>query len=473
MQSISRNVAKSNEIWRGGATAAAPIDRDGERPSPASAIAPAVWPGLGGIMAWALAGCVGRDIRYEVQAMPDNRIRRTIATLCSVAMALGTTTALAQKKYDTGASDTEIKIGNIAPYTGTFAEYAAEARAEAAYLRMINDRGGINGRKINLVSVDAGADPGKSLRLAKQLVEQEGVLALFGTFGNAANVAIRAYANEAKVPQLFVQSSSSVFDDPARFPWTMGFLATFRTETLAYAKYILQTRPEAKIGVLYANDETGKEYLAGLREGLGERASTMIVKEAVFKYAEPATVDAQVDALKNSGADVVINLAVGTAATQAIRKAYDSDWHPMQFIPNASLSVAAFLEPAGLDKASGVVSNARSKGWTSAQSRSDPAVAEYLAWMRTYNPDASLRDQINVTGYERAQLLVEVLKKCGDDLTRANVMRQAASLDLQLAMLRPGIRVTTSATDYQPIKQLYLVRFNGKDWVPLGVVAGR
>jgi branched-chain amino acid transport system substrate-binding protein len=404
--------------------------------------------------------------------MLDNTIRMAAAALLAAALAMAGTPTLAQKRYDSGASDTEIKIGNIAPYTGTFAEYAVEARAEAVYFRMVNGRGGINGRKINFISVDAGAEPGKSLRVAKDLVEQEGVLALFGTFGKAANVAVRAYVNEKTVPQLFVQSSSSTIDDPAHFPWTMGFLATFRTETLAYAKYILQTRPEAKVGVLYANDETGKEYLAGLRDGLGDKASTMIVREAVFKYSDPATVDAQVDALKGSGADVFINLAVGTAATQALRKAYDNGWRPTQFIPNASLSIAAFLEPAGLEKASGIISNARSKGWAGAPSRSDPAVAEFLSWMAAYNPGASLRDQIYVTGYERAQLLVEVLKKCGDDLTRANVMKQAASLDLELAMLRPGIRVTTSPTDYQPIKQLYLVRFNGKDWVPVGALAG-
>ena len=406
--------------------------------------------------------------------MRHHLISTSMAALFAAALALmlSATPAAAQKKYDPGATDTEIKIGNIAPYTGPFSEYGAEPRAQAAYFQMINDRGGINGRKIDFVSVDDGSDQRKSLRLAQQLVEQDGALLLFSTFGESGNLAIRAYANEKKVPQLFVQSSSSLFDDPAHFPWTMGFLASYRTEMQAYAKYILRTQPEAKIAVLYADDKTGREYLAGLRDGLGDKASSMIVKEVVFKYSDPTTLDTQIDVLKGSGADVFINLALGRSSTRAIRKAYDIGWRPTQFVPNASLSVAAFLEPAGLEKATGIITNARSKGWATAKSRSDPAVHDYLEWMRKYNPGASLRDQINVAGYERAQALVEVLRKCGDDLTHANVMKQAASLDLEIGILRPGIKVTTSPTDYQPIKQLFLVRFDGRDWVPVGAVVG-
>jgi branched-chain amino acid transport system substrate-binding protein len=397
----------------------------------------------------------------------------SVAVASLLAMALAMAPAMAQKKYDPGATDSAIKVGNIASYSGPFSAYGAEPRAQAAYFRMINDLGGINGRKIVFVSVDDASDAANAQRLARQLIEQDRVLLLFSTFGNPLNMAIRAYANDQRVPQLFVQSNSSAFDDPAHFPWTMGFFATFRTEALAYAKYILQTRPEAKIGVLYADDETGNEYLAGLREGLGIKASAMIVKAAVFKYSDPSTLDRQVEALKDSGADVFINVAIGRSATQAIGKAFDIGWHPTQFIPNATLSVAAFLDPAGLAKATGIISNARSKGWGTPQARSDPAVRAYIEWMRRYNPDASLRDQINVAGYERAQALVEVLRKCGDDLTRANVMKQAASLDFEIAMLRPGIRVTTSPTDYQPIKQLFLVRFNGQDWDPVDAQATR
>jgi branched-chain amino acid transport system substrate-binding protein len=388
------------------------------------------------------------------------------------ALALASVPATAQNKYDTGATDTEIKIGNIMPYTGLFSEYGAVGRAEAAYFQMINDRGGVNGRKINFISVDNGSDVSKNLALAHQLVEQDKVLLTVGTWGTTYSLAIRSYMNEKKVPQLFVSSTSSKFADPSHFPWTMGFQASGRTEGSVYAKYILRTKPEAKIAVLYANNEDSNEWLLGVHDGLGEKASTMIIKEAPFSYSDSTALDSQIVALKSSGADVFINLTVGRFATEAIRKAYYIDWHPLQFIPNASLSIAAFLDPAGLEKAIGIVSNARSKGWSSSQEKRDPAVREFLEWMKKYNPKASDRDANNVYGYEIAQTLVEVLKKCGDDLTRANVMKQATSLDLELGMLRPGIRITTSPTDYRPIKQLHPIKFDGKDWVQLGGVIG-
>jgi branched-chain amino acid transport system substrate-binding protein len=382
------------------------------------------------------------------------------------ALAIGTPVQ-SQKSYDPGASDTEIKIGNIAPYTGWGSEYASIARAEAAYFQMVNDRGGINGRKINFVSVDNASEVSTTLDIARKLVEQDKVLLIFSSIGTESNVAIRDYMNANKVPQLFVQSSSAVFNDPAHFPWTMGFFATYRSEGVAYAKYVLQAKPNAKIAVLYANDDSGKEYLAGVRDGLGEKASAMIVKETSYQVADKS-LETQVGSLKESGADVFLNFSIGPFATQTIREAYDLGWHPLQFIPNASLSVAAFLEPAGLDKATGIITNARSKSWMSQRSHDDPAVREFLDWMSKYNPQASLRDQDNVAGYERAQALVEVLQKCGDNLTRGNVMKQAASLDLELGMLRPGIKIKTSATDYQPIRQLFLIQFDGRQWLPFG-----
>ncbi len=375
----------------------------------------------------------------------------------------------AQKKYDPGATDSEIKIGNIAAYTGWGKEYGAIARAEAAYFQMINDRGGVNGRKIDFISLDNGSEVAKTLDLANQLVEKDQVLLIFSSIGTDSNLAISPYLNEKKVPQLFVESSSSVFDDPSHFPWTMGFFASYRSEGAAYAKYILQNKPGAKIAVLYANDDTGKDYLAGARVGLGDHASATIVKEVSYQVSD-ATLEPQIAVLKNSGADVFLNLSIGAFATQSIRAAYDANWHPLQFIPNASLSVAVFLDPAGLEKATGIISNARSKSWFDPQARSDPAVRDFLDWMSRYNPQASLRDQNNVAGYERAEALVEVLKKCGDDLTRANVMKQASNLDLELGMLRPGIKITTTPTDYQPIKQLFLIRFNGRHWIPFGSV---
>jgi branched-chain amino acid transport system substrate-binding protein len=328
---------------------------------------------------------------------------------------------------------------------------------------MIDEQGGVNGRKIKFISLDSGSDTNKAVALAHQLVEQEQVLLTVGIWGTPANMAIRPYMNEKKVPQLFVAATESAFDDPSHFPWTMGFQASKRTEGLVYAKYILRNRPSGRIAILYSNDPSGQEWLLGIRDGLGDKAAAMIVKEVSFEYSDPEALGAQILALKNSRADVFMNLAVGRLATQAIRKAYDSDWHPLQFIPNASLSIAAFLEPAGLKKAAGIVTNARSKSWLKPQSREDPAVRAFLEWMSKYNPDASLRDANNVYGYEVAQTLVEVLKKCGGDLTRANVMKQAASLDLELGMLRPGIRITTSPVDYQPIKQLFLIQFDGRD----------
>ena len=376
-----------------------------------------------------------------------------------------------EKIYDPGATDDQIKIGTVTSLSGLGNAYAAVGRAEAAYFQMVNDQGGIRGRKIEFISRDSGFEPGKSLALARELVEKDNVLLIFSSLGTEANLAMRSYMNEQKIPQLFVQSASSVFNDPAHFPWTMGLFVSYRQEGLVYAKYIRENKPDGRIGILYADNDAGREYLAGIHEGLGDKASAMIVREIPYETSDE-TLNSQIAALKNSGADVFLNLSIGTFATRAIRTAYDMDWHPLQFIPNASLSVAAFLEPAGLRKAAGIITNARSKGWLSVTAQDDPDVRDFLQWMKNYNPNASLRDQNNCAGYERAEALVEVLKKCGDDLTRANVMKQAASLDMTIGMLRPGIRITTSATDYQPIKQLFLMRFDGSEWVPFGSVIG-
>jgi branched-chain amino acid transport system substrate-binding protein len=396
-------------------------------------------------------------------------MQRFIALLCAGSVL--TVSARAATLTGQDAAANEIRIGNIAPYTGSSQDYGAVARAEAAYFQMINDRGGVKGRRINFISVDDGSDPAATLTLARRLVEQDRVLALFSSFGTDANLAIRAYANEQQVPQLFVEASSAVFDDPAHFPWTMGFYPTYRTEGFAYAQYLLQTKPKAKIAVLNEDSVAGQEYYQGLRDGLGDKAAAMIVQQATYPPGS-STVDAQIDVLKNSGADVFMDLAWGSVATAAIRRAYDIDWHPLQFIANASLSVAAFLDPAGLHKAAGIITNARSKSWLHGRGERDADVREFLDWMSRYNPQASLRDQLNVSGYERAEALIAVLEKCGDNLTRANVMAQAASLDIELGMLRPGIRVKTSATDYQPIKQLFLIRFDGKEWQALDAIAG-
>jgi branched-chain amino acid transport system substrate-binding protein len=398
--------------------------------------------------------------------IPRQRLRALLALLVILAAA-APLHSLPDKKYDPGVSDTEIKIGNIMTYTGWASPYGAIGRAEAAYFQMINDHGGVGGRKINFISLDSASDPATSLVLAHKLVEEEQVLLIFGSLGTDANLAIRPYLNDRQVPQLFIDTSSSVFNDPAHFPWTMGFDASFRSEGAAYAKYILQIKPDAKIAILYANDDSGRDYLAGAHDGLVSKASAIIVKELSYSPSD-ATLDAQIEALRDSGADVFLNFAIGPFATEAIRKAYDLDWHPMQFIPNASLSVAAFLEPAGLAKSAGVVTNARSKGWLRDFEQADPEVRDFVGWMRQYNPQASLRDQNNVAGYERAEALVELLKKCGNDLTRANVMRQASHLDLAVPMLRAGIKFRTTPTDFQPIHQFFLMQFDGARWRSFG-----
>jgi branched-chain amino acid transport system substrate-binding protein len=397
-------------------------------------------------------------------------MRRAAARYCAGVLLILTAHALAAGHYDPGASATEIRIGNITSYSGAAQNYAVVSRAEAAYLRLINDRGGINGRTISLISADDASDASQALAIARRLIEQDHVLAFFSTFGTEANLAIRAYANEHEIPQLFVESSSAVFDDPAHFPWTMGFYATYRTEGLAYAHYLLEHKPAARVAVLYEQSGPGAEFRDGLRDGLGERAASMIVSEAAYAGGE-AGIDAQLETLKRSGADTFMNLTFGASASTAIRRAYEIGWHPLQFIPNASLSVAAFLEPAGLEKAAGIISSARSKSWWHPHADRDPQVREFLDWMARYNPEANLRDQLNVAGYERAEALVAVLRKCGDELTRANLMAQAASLDTEIGMLRPGIRLQTARDDYQPIKDLFLIRFDGREWTGLDSVA--
>jgi len=394
---------------------------------------------------------------------------RRVAVLCVAYVAVAATLVSAQEGTARGVSASEIRIGNITCTSGMSEAYAAVAHSEAAYFRMINDRGGINGHKIIFVSREDGCQRASSLELAQLLVEKEDVLLLFSVLGTEANLAIRGYMNERRVPQLFIESSSSAFNDPDKFPWTMGFFATYFTEGRAYAKYVLQNQPSAKIGVLSPDNDVGKEFVGGLRDGLGKNGSLMIVREITYN-ASDRDLTAAIRTLKDSGAEVFMNFSIGALASEAIRAAFDLDWHPMQFIPNASLSVAAFLEPVGLQKSTGIISNARSKRWMGSASQQDPAVRGFLEWMTKYNPQGNLRDQNNVAGYERAEALVEVLKRCGDDLTRANVMKQASHLNLELGMLRPGIRVTTSPSDYQPIKQLFLIRFDGKEWIPLGPI---
>jgi len=379
----------------------------------------------------------------------------------------------AQKRYDPGATDTEIKVGNIMPYSGPASAYSAIGKAEAAYFQKINDEGGINGRKIKFLSVDDGYSPPKTVEMARKLVEQDEVLFIFQVLGTPPSSAIQKYMNTKKVPELFVASGASKWDDPQNFPWTMGWAPNNKVEGTIYGRHIVQTKPDAKIGVLFQNDDYGKDYLQGFKDGLGDKAAKMIVSEVSYEPSDP-TVDSQIITLKASGADVFFNVTMTKAAAQAIRKAYDIGWKPLQYLNSISQSVGTVLTPAGLDKSVGIISAAYLKDPTDKQWENDPAIKEWTAWMKKYYPDGNLSDFMNVYGYAAAQTLVQVIKQCGDNLTRENVMRQAANLkDFPIDVALPGIKLNTSPTDYAPFKSVHLERFNGKQWELFGNVINR
>ena len=381
--------------------------------------------------------------------------------------------ALAEKKYGPGASDTEIKVGQTMTYSGPNSAYGTIGRAEAAYFKMINDQGGINGRKINFITLDDAFSHPRTVEQVRKLVEQEQVLLLFQTLGTATNSAIHKYVNAKKVPHLFVSTGATKWGDPEHFPWTMGWQPNYQTEAHIYAKYLLQNKRDARIAVLYANDDFGKDYLKGLHDGLGQQANSLIVKEASYEFADP-TVDSQIVTLQSSGADTLFIFAAPKAAAQAIRKVSDVGWKPLTFLTNVSSSVAAVLEPAGLEKSVGLITALYLKDPTDPQWERDAAMKTWREWMKKYYPDGNTADILNVYGYAAALTLVQVLKQCGDDLTRENIMRQAASLkNLEIPVLLPGIRINTSPTDFYPIEQLQLARFDGKRWVLFGELIGR
>jgi branched-chain amino acid transport system substrate-binding protein len=378
----------------------------------------------------------------------------------------------AQKKYGPGVSDKEIKLGQTIPFSGALSVFATIGRAEAAYFDKVNAAGGINGRKVTLISLDDGYAPPRTVEQTRRLVEQEEVLALFSPVGTPTNTAIHKYVNANKVPHLFLSTGASKWGDPQHFPWTMGWVPSYLQEGGIYAKYILKSYPRAKIAVLYQNDDFGKDFLRGFQEGLGENAK-MIVAIATYEPTDP-TVDSQITTLKASGADTFFDIAAPKAAAQAIRKAAEIGWRPVQFLQSVAASIASTLKPAGLDHSVGVISSTYYKDPNDPQWANDPATLAYLAWMKTYYPAGNPDDVINVWAYSQAQTMEQVLKQCADDLTRENVMRQAANLkDLQLPMLLPGIKINTSPTDYFPIKQVQLMKFDGKQWVRFGEVMGR
>jgi branched-chain amino acid transport system substrate-binding protein len=373
-------------------------------------------------------------------------------------------------QYGPGASDSEIKIGNTAPYSGPASAYGVIAKTETAYFKRINEQGGISGRKINFISRDDGYSPPKTVEQVRQLVEQEQVLFLFNTVGTPPNAAIQGYLNDNKVPQLFVATGADRWNDPKHFPWTMGWGPSYRLEGRIYGRYILKNLPEAKIAVFYENDDLGKDYLIGLREGLGDEAAKMIVSTKTYEPSDP-TVDSQIVALHGSGADVLLTAASAKFAAQAIRKTYDIGWQPTHFLASISVSVKAVLQPAGPEKAVGIISAGFVKEPTDPQWQDTAEYKEWLAWMNKYNSSANIADAFSVYGYTVAQTMVAVLKACGDNLTRENVMRQAASIhDLKLPMLLPGITVSTSADDFAPVKQMQLMKFDGTTWRLFGDV---
>lgn len=374
----------------------------------------------------------------------------------------------AQKQYGPGVTDTEIRIGQTMPYSGPLSAYGTIGKAQQAYFDMINAQGGINGRKIRMLSLDDAFNPAKTVEQTRKLVEEEQVFLLFSSLGTAPNSAIHKYVNARKVPHLFVATGATKWGDPKHFPWTMSWQIPYQAEARLFAQYVLQTRPTARIAVLYQNDDFGKDYLKGLKDGLGGRAASMIVAEATMEASDP-TVDSQIVALKGSGADTFLSFAPPRAQAQAIRKAYDIGWKPLYVIPKISSSVGAVLKHAGLEKAVGLISMNSTKDPSEPQWRDDPGMKEWLAWMKKYYPQGDVTDDNNIYGYLYAQTLVHVLTRCGDNLTRENAMRQAADIrGLALSMMLPGITLNTSLTDYFPVEQGQMMRFDGKEWVRFG-----
>jgi branched-chain amino acid transport system substrate-binding protein len=390
----------------------------------------------------------------------------------SIAAALSVTVAgnaLAQKRYDTGATDTEIKVGNIMPYSGPASSYGLIGKTEAAYFTMINDQGGVNGRKINFISYDDGYSPPKAVEQVRKLVESDEVLVVFNPLGTPSNTAFQKYLNAKKVPQLFVATGASKWNDPKHFPWTMGWQPSYQVEAQIYAKYLMKEKPDAKIAVLYQNDDFGKDYQKGFREALGAKAS-MIITEESYEISEP-TVDSHIVKIKSLNPDVVVSFVTPKIAAQTIKKIGELGWKPLHLVSNVSISVGAVMQPAGFDNAQGVLSADYRKDGLDPQWKDDPGMKRWAAFVDKYMPGSDRSDNSLLYGYGAAQTLVKVLQMCGDDLTRANVIKQAASLkDFVPDTLLPGISLNTSATDYAPISQLRMIRFKGDKWELFGDV---
>jgi branched-chain amino acid transport system substrate-binding protein len=392
--------------------------------------------------------------------------------VAGVITAMATGSAVAQKKYDFGADDKEIKLGHINPYSGPASAYAAIGKSIGAYFDKVNAEGGVNGRKIKYISLDDGYNPAKTVEQARKLVEQEEVLLIFQALGTPSNSAIHKYMNDKKVPQLFNATGATKWGDPKNFPWTMGYQPSYQSESKVFAAHILETKPNAKIAILYQNDDYGKDYLKGFEDGLGEKGKTMIVSKLTYEVTDP-TVDSQMVSLKASGADTFFNITTPKFAAQAIKKAAELGWKPTHYLNSVSSSVGSVLTPAGLEASIGIYTAGYIKDPTDPQFQKGKEWDDWVAYMKKYHPTGAMNDNFNVYGYTVAQLMVQVLKQAGDDLTRANIMKQAANLDLTLPMLLPGVNIKTSPDDFFPIEREQMQKFNGKGWELFGKVYGR
>ena len=393
-----------------------------------------------------------------------------LATGTALALALSVSTASAQKKYDTGATDTEIKIGQTNPFSGPASAYATIGKTQAAYMKMINDQGGVNGRKINLIQYDDAYSPPKAVEQVRKLVESDEVLLTFQLLGTPSNAAVQKYLNSKKVPQLFAATGASKFTDPKNFPWTMGFNPNYFVEGRIYGQYIMKEYPNAKIGILYQNDDLGKDYLNGIKAGLGDKAAKMIVAEASYEVSDP-TIDSQILKIKDAGADLFFSATTPKQAAQAIKKIHELNWKPVHILDINATSVGAVMKPAGLEASKGVISVNYGKDPLDPTWKDDAGMKKYFEFMAKYYPDGDKDSSFNSYGYLTSELMIHVLKACGDNLTRENVMKQATSLkNVQLDLLLPGISLNTTPNDYRVNKQLQMMKFNGERWEMFGPI---